>query len=134
MRHILSALIALTMLSASTPTKGAYHWRTLYVPDYTEAYQASSEPVIALAFAKEYGELVFKACAVVEGEGELLLSYGDSGDGVPFDYEEPTDICATTYVGVGGNGEHLNKLSLYMFYYGGKEPTLYRPQIKVGSN
>lgn len=113
------------------PDKGL-EWHTLRLPAYTEAYKASSEPVLSFAHGKPSEEREYRVCAVAEGDGEVLLVFAGNGDGVEFHYKAPTDVCAVTYLGEGGNGEHLNKLDLYLFQRGKQAAILYRPEISVG--
>lgn len=132
MKHFLSIAILALTLTGSSP-QDVTEWRTLYISHYTDSYTADSYPVLQLAHAKEDNERAFRMCAVVQGDGVVLLAYGSEGEGVEFHQPTPGNMCFTTKVGYGGGGEYLNQLDVYLLYYAGKQPTLYRPEIKVGS-
>jgi hypothetical protein len=134
---VLASYSAVSMASykpnSPTAASGMYEWRTVYLPHYAESYTHSSKPVLAFAHGKEDYEEQYRLCAVVEGDGALMLIYGEEGDAVEFHLETPGDICVTTFVGWGGGGRHLNQLDVYLYYYDkGTPPTLYRPEIKAG--
>ena len=112
--------------------RATYQWETLYLPQYNEEYQPDSAPVLAFGHAKEDRERAFRVCVYVEGDGELLLTYGGEGDGALFSLAQPEDVCTMAYVGPGGGGKHANRLDLYLFQRGERAVTMWRPEIKVG--
>lgn len=115
---------------ASTPTI----WMPMHVPLSGEVWKGRQDgiPVYALMFAKQYSHIQFRLVGLFDGDGSVLLSYGDLGYNVEFHYAQQTQLTIDTLVPLGGGTVPI-PLNVYLTQYNGSvEPSITNPNLFVG--
>ena len=108
-------------------------WSPIHMPMFGEKWKARTDgfPVFPAEYAKQYYQTQFRLVGLFNGDGGVLLSYGDLGDEVEFHYDQPTAMTVDTIVPWGGGTVPI-PLSVYLSQRGPRTATITHPDIFVG--
>lgn len=106
----------------------------IFVPTNDTIWYSTKDgsTVWTVRYVKQPNQTEFELCGLFDGDGDVLVSYPEAGDGFEFHYDQPTPMCVRTTVGIGGGAMPL-PLNVHLSQRGLRRASLTWPNVFVGT-